>query len=220
MLEHGVKPAGQRARIHPPAASGASSADAERDGVFGGTQLSPPRRGRWEQMGTLVVHSPSWGHFCIPQRSPVASSRTGDWIFSLGEPASRRRAWYPSLLTKLKYLYPGMEKAKQPTPRAREAGVRSHHPIRKQQGKQWGLVLPFPAVLPTSAASGRQTAPLQRPSRGQLISFHSSHQTPQKYLLRRHVHLLGWSSCVRHTYKNRNFRGCGKTSGMGKGGPF
>lgn len=185
-----------------------------------GLSSAPPGEGdgsRWGRWWCTALPGVTSASPNAPQSHPHGP---GDWISSLGEPASRRRAWYLSLLTKLQYLYPGIEKAKQPTPRARGPGVRSHHLIRTQQGKQWGLALPFPAVLPTSAASGRQTAPLQRPSRGQLISFHSSHQTPQKYLLRRHVHLLGWSSCVRHTYKNRNFRGCGKTSGMGKEGPF
>lgn len=134
----------------------ASSADAGRDGGVSGTRLkAPPQKraagadtsdagGAQHFPGSVLPDPMLPSHILTDQR--IASPPGGGGLLS------QRHVYCLCLLTKLKYLNPGIEKSKQTAP---GPGHEPCHLVGKQQGTQQGLA---PRHL------GRSPACLQRPS--------------------------------------------------------
>ena len=137
---------------------------------------------------------------------------------------SRRRGWSLPLLTKLKYVHPGAEKSKQPTRRPHDKGANFRHLVRKQEGSSGVWYCLFPAVPhhlgghwqgdgchfcrdPPGITSHLSTA-LTRHRR----TFSLGGRCISSAGLPAHV--------TRDTQGQRSSRGCGKSSRMGREGPF
>lgn len=166
-----------------------------------------PRSRRWEQLGMMVVHSTSGVSSASPDAPQSHPHGSGGWISSLG-------AWdhHGEWGFRPSRLRPSTSILALKNPALHEVRVNSPQLAPTRQGQKQGPALPLPCC-PVAAAENQRFAetPL-----GSARSSHSAHQTPQDYLLRRHVHLLSWSSLAlpQETYENRETSGTeGKPAG-------